>query len=112
MRRHLLLSLTIFGSAVSFGGWLLARLEAIPLFEGVVLAFWTVSTLGFGDGPATRAGAVVVMAVFSLAVLGYFVLLVAAFEAALERVETRRLSRVRLSSERDAARLLRELNHN
>ncbi len=112
MRRPVALASAIFVCAVLGGGRVLAWVEGISFFEGVVLAFWTVSTLGFGEGPATRAGALTTMSLFGGAVVGYFLLASAAFESALHRMENDRLRHARLASDDDATKLLRELNPN
>lgn len=92
------------------GGLGLSRLEGVPFSEGIWMAFAVVSTTGFGEGPATTPGQLVVMAVFAWAAASYFVLLVAASAYGQLLVDERR--RLRILSQRDVSKLARELHRN
>ncbi len=104
-------SLLVLGTLV--GGPLLAHAEQLELIEGWKMAFSVVSTTGFGDGPATAVGLLSIIGVFAVAVAGYFLLIAAAFEHAMQRIENDRLRRLRMRwTEKDALRLLDELSRN
>ncbi|MDP8927161.1 MAG: hypothetical protein M3O70_00900 [Actinomycetota bacterium] len=95
------------------GGALLAALEGTPYREGVWLAFTVVSTTGFGDGPATTPGMVVVMGIFAAALIAYTLMAIVAFEFGLRRTERDRLYRApTIVPESDVHRLLRQLSPN
>lgn len=100
-------------ASTALGGPLLAMTEQDRLVDGWLTAFSVVSTVGFGDGPATAPGLAVIVGVFAVAAVGYFLLLTAAFELAMQRIENDRLRRLRMRwTEKDALRLLDELSRN
>ncbi|MFN2557715.1 MAG: ion channel [Nitriliruptorales bacterium] len=109
----LLVALFLLVGGTVVGGALLASLEGTTFGEGVWLAFTVVSTTGFGDGPATTPGMIVVMGIFAVALSAYILMAIVAFEFGLRRFERGRLQRVPiLVAERDVHRLLRQLSRN
>ncbi len=105
------LFLLVAGTVV--GGALLAALEGTSYREGVWLAFTVVSTTGFGAGPATTPGMVVVMGIFAAALIAYTLMAIVAFEFGLRRFERDRPYRApTMFPESDVHRLLRQLSSN
>lgn len=105
------LFLLVAGTVV--GGALLAELEGTSYREGVWLAFTVVSTTGFGDGPVTTLGMIVVMGIFAVALSAYMLMAIVAFEFGLRRVESHRLYPApTLVPESDVHRILRQLSRN
>ncbi len=108
-----LVALVLLVAGTVAGGALLAALEGTPYREGVWLAFTVVSTTGFGDGPATTPGMVVVMGIFAVALVAYVLMGIVAFEFGLRRFARDRPSRApAMVPESDVHRLLRQLSPN
>ncbi len=63
-------------------GWLLSVVEDIAWLEGLWIAFNVVSTIGFGTGPQSAAGQLIVMAAFAGAAVCWFCVLLTAVELA------------------------------
>lgn len=64
------------------GGGALALVEGIGYGDGVWLAFAVITTIGFGSAPSTWGGTVLSIALFALAAVQRFGILVAAVDQA------------------------------
>lgn len=73
------------GVIVAVGGLLLAWAEGTGYIAGVGLAFSTVSTTGFGIGPQTTSGTLVMFGVFVTGVGCWMPIVIACFELGLRR---------------------------
>lgn len=112
-RTLFLTAAALLGIGTTGGGLLLSIAEGLPYLEGLWLAFTIVSTTGFGSGPATPAGIILAMIVFLIAVVAYVLLLVAAGESAMRRVQPTHPHReAQVVPEADIARIMRELSRN
>ena len=67
------------------GGAALGLAEGMTYLEGLWLAYSVVSTTGFGEAPQTLLGTLLAMLLFTLGVLHWLGILVAAFEFAFAR---------------------------
>ncbi len=112
-RAFVLAALFLLVGGTVVGGALLATVEGTTYQQGVWLAFTVISTTGFGDGPTTTLGMIVVMAIFAVSLIAYTFMAIVAFEFGLRRFERGRLDRVPIVvAERDVRRLLRQLSPN
>ena len=75
-------------AVAALGGVALAAAEGTDYGDGLMLAFSTISTTGFGAGPQTGWGLVATMGVFAAGAACWFAILVAAFETGLRRSGT------------------------
>lgn len=89
------LAVLFVGSSVG-----ITLVESVDSLEGMWLAANTIFTTGFGEGPGTEAGRVVVMVTMFLAVPCWLLVLVGAVETAAWRAERRRLTEPKKFSSR------------
>lgn len=73
------------------GGALLGVVEGTGAGSGIWLAFNTVTTTGYGDGPVTLGGTLLSMALFVLGAACWFFLLIVGVEMGTTRSQKRSL---------------------
>jgi hypothetical protein len=69
------------------GGFLLSAAEGIVYTAGLWLVFNVITTIGFGEGPATASGQLVAAGVFMAAAVCWFGIVSVAVELGLSRFE-------------------------
>ena len=75
-------------TVATLGGFALAAAEGTDYGDGLMLAFSTISTTGFGAGPQTGWGLAATMGVFAAGAACWFAIILAAFETGLRRSGT------------------------
>jgi hypothetical protein len=81
--RHLLVTaVAIHAVAILAGGALLGTADGVGYAAGLWLSLNIVTTIGFGPGPTSTAGQLLVPLVFAMGVTGWWMFLMAAFGTA------------------------------
>jgi hypothetical protein len=96
---RVVLAVSVLGlvAACVVGGALVAVADGSGYSEGLWVAFGIVTTIGFGDGPATGLGRLITVALFIVTAAGWFGVVVVAVEVGLSRFQHIALVREALS---------------
>jgi hypothetical protein len=86
---RVVLAASVLGLVTScfVGGALVAVADGSGYSEGLWVAFSVVSTIGFGDGPETGLGRLITGALFIVAAVAWFGVVVVAVEVGLSRFQ-------------------------
>jgi hypothetical protein len=74
-------------AALVIGGAVISAADGSPYSEGLWVAFSTVTTVGFGNGPETGLGRLITATLFIIAAVSWFGVAVVAVEVGLSRYQ-------------------------
>jgi hypothetical protein len=86
---RVVLTVSVLGLVAScvIGGALISAADGSGYWEGLWVAFSVVTTIGLGDGPETGLGRLITAALFMVAAVGWFGVMVVAVEVGLSRFQ-------------------------